>query len=112
MPKRGIYRIIHTSKSSINHHMPLFNQGDRTMSHQEVKLLDQVRNTLRRKHYSYETEKQYVYWIRKYILFHIKKHPREMGQKEVEAFLTPVFNRDKISFNLAEMVMIGKLIAP
>lgn len=58
------------------------------MSHQEVKLLDQVRNTLRRKHYSYKTEKQYVYWIRKYILFHNKKHPREMGQKEVEAFLT------------------------
>ena len=58
------------------------------MPDNRIKLLDQVRNTLRRKHYSYQTEKQYVYWIRKFILFHDRTHPKVMGQKEIEAFLT------------------------
>src|ERR1043165_4099030 len=53
-----------------------------------VKLLDQVRQVLRVKHYSPRTENCYVQWIRRYILFHGKKHPREMGAREVEAFLT------------------------
>jgi len=52
------------------------------------KLLDQVRNTLRRRHYSIRTEEAYVGWIRRFILFHHKRHPREMGAAEVEAFLT------------------------
>ncbi len=52
------------------------------------KLLDQVRDTLRLKHYSYRTEESYVQWIRRYILFHNKRHPKEMGSAEVEAFLT------------------------
>lgn len=54
----------------------------------EPKLLDQVRATLRRKHYSYHTEKRYLAWIRRFILFHDKKHPKMMGQREIEAFLT------------------------
>jgi hypothetical protein len=52
------------------------------------KLLDQVRDIIRVKHYSYRTEESYVYWIRRYILFHQKRHPREMGGAELEAFLT------------------------
>jgi len=52
------------------------------------KLLDQVRDTLRLKHYAYRTEETYVQWIRRYILFHNKRHPREMGNTEVEAVLT------------------------
>ena len=52
------------------------------------KLLDQVRERLRLKHYSIRTEAQYVQWIRRFILFHDKRHPREMGAREVEAFLT------------------------
>jgi integron integrase len=52
------------------------------------KLLDQVRDVLRLKHYSYRTEQSYVNWIRRYILFHNKTHPREMGVPEIEAFLT------------------------
>lgn len=52
------------------------------------KLLDQVRERIRTKHYSIRTETQYVQWIRRYILFHGKRHPREMGAAEVEAFLT------------------------
>lgn len=52
------------------------------------KLLDQVREKLRLKHYSIRTEKQYVQWVRRFILFHGKRHPRDMGAPEVEAFLT------------------------
>jgi len=52
------------------------------------KLLDQVRETLRLRHYSRATEKTYVFWVRRYILFHHKRHPLEMGEREVEEFLT------------------------
>ncbi|MEW6165990.1 MAG: integron integrase [Pseudomonadota bacterium] len=52
------------------------------------KLLDQVRARIRVKHYSIRTEDQYLLWIRRFILFHGKRHPREMGAAEVEAFLS------------------------
>ena len=52
------------------------------------KLLDQVRNVLRRKHYSIHTEASYVDWIKRFILFHGKKHLNKMGSLEIERFLT------------------------
>jgi len=52
------------------------------------KLLDQVRDVLRLKHYSIRTEEAYVDWIKRFILFHGKRHPSDMGRAEVEAFLT------------------------
>ena len=52
------------------------------------KLLDNVRNVLRVRHYSYQTEKTYVHWIRQFIFFHKVTHPAEVGAAEVEAFLT------------------------
>lgn len=52
------------------------------------KLLDQVRDAIRLKHYSYRTEQTYIGWIRRYIIFHDKQHPKDMGGAEVEAFLT------------------------
>ena len=52
------------------------------------KLLDRVRQVLRRKHYSYRTEQSYIQWIKRYILFHNKRHPKEMGAPEIVAFLT------------------------
>src|SRR3546814_6328474 len=52
------------------------------------KLLDQVRQRLRVKHYSLRTEQAYVGWIRRFILANGKRHPRAMGEREVEAFLT------------------------
>ena len=51
------------------------------------KLLDQVRDTLRVKHYSIRTEQAYVDWIKQFIIFNDKRHPREMGEREVSAFL-------------------------
>jgi len=52
------------------------------------KLLDQVQDVIRLKHYSYRTEETYVHWIRRFILFHSKRHPKDMGVAEIEAFLT------------------------
>ncbi|NEP18708.1 MAG: hypothetical protein F6J97_17715 [Leptolyngbya sp. SIO4C1] len=52
------------------------------------KLLDQVRDAVRLKHYSYRTEQTYVQWIRRYILFHDKRHPREMGVPEIRVLCT------------------------
>jgi integron integrase len=52
------------------------------------RLLDLVRGRLRTLHYSYRTEQQYLGWIRRFILFHGKRHPTDMGVVEVEGFLT------------------------
>jgi len=60
------------------------------MSNQNTppKLLDQMRDRIRVKHYSIRTETQYIQWAKRFILFHNKRHPQEMGVTEVEAFLT------------------------
>lgn len=52
------------------------------------KLLDQVRDAIRLKHYSYRTEQTYIDWVYRFILFHDKRHPKDMGASEIEAFLT------------------------
>lgn len=52
------------------------------------KLLDQVRDVIRTKHYSLQTERSYTSWIKRFILFHAKQHPKDMGKLEIEQFLT------------------------
>src|SRR5688572_7954300 len=52
------------------------------------RLLDQMRERLRVQHYSLRTERAYVDWVRRFILFHGKRHPAEMGAPEMESFLT------------------------
>jgi integron integrase len=52
------------------------------------KLLDIMRDKIRFKHYSMSTERVYIYWAKKYILFHNKRHPKDMGKIEIEQFLT------------------------
>ncbi|MHB1301622.1 MAG: integron integrase [Burkholderiales bacterium] len=61
------------------------------------KLLDLVRDRIRAKHYSFRTEESYVGWIKRFIFFHGKRHPREMGAKEVEAFLSHLAVGRKVS---------------
>lgn len=55
---------------------------------QSPRLLDQVRGKIRLKHYSIRTEQAYVDWIKRFVLHFDKRHPSEMGAREVEAFLT------------------------
>ena len=52
------------------------------------KLLDQVRNVIRRKHYSIRTEQAYIDWIKRFVIYHGKRHPQEMAEREVADFLT------------------------
>lgn len=52
------------------------------------KLLDQVREAIRTKHYSYRTEQTYIEWIKRFILFHKKRHPKDMAAEEVQAYIT------------------------
>jgi hypothetical protein len=52
------------------------------------KLLDQVRDVIRRKHYSIRTEQAYIDWIKRFIIYHGKRHPGEMAEEEVAEFLT------------------------
>lgn len=54
----------------------------------QPKLLDQVRNLIRARHYSIRTEDTYIGWIKRFIFFHGKRHPKDMGEKEIEEFLT------------------------
>src|SRR5436190_8841659 len=61
------------------------------------RLLDQVRDALGARHYSFRTEQQYVGWIRRFILFHGKRHPRDMGGPEVESFLTDLAVHRKVA---------------
>src|SRR5262245_24946315 len=76
-----------TSPSDDSTEMP--RAVSRVLSHaRHPKLLDQVRRLLRTRHYRYRTEEAYVAWIRRFILFHHKRHPAEMGRVQIEAFLS------------------------
>jgi hypothetical protein len=57
------------------------------------KLLDQVRELLRMKHYSLRTEQAYVNWIKRYIFFHDKRHPVEMGEDEIKLFISDLASK-------------------
>ena len=61
------------------------------------KLLDQVQAVLRVKHYSIRTERVYLDWIKRYILFHNKTHPAQMGAPEIEAFLSHLAVAGKVA---------------
>ena len=61
------------------------------------KLLEQVKQKARLKNYSLRTEQAYVFWIRRFILFHGKRHPEQMGGSEVEAFLTDLAVRGRVA---------------
>ncbi|MGB5146355.1 MAG: integron integrase [Porticoccaceae bacterium] len=61
------------------------------------KLLDEVRARIRRLNYSIRTEDTYVDWVRRFVLFHAKRHPRDMGATEIEAFLTHLAVAGKVS---------------
>jgi len=61
------------------------------------RLPDQVRDAIRLRHYSRRTERAYVGWIRRFILFHGKRHPRAMGADEVTAFLSALARDQRVS---------------
>lgn len=64
---------------------------------QQPRLLDRLRDRIRLKHYSIRTEHAYADWVRRFILFHGKRHPSELGVQEVEAFLTHLAVERRVS---------------
>jgi integron integrase len=73
------------------------------------RLLDLVRDALRRRHYSYRTEQSYVDWVRRFVLFHGRRHPREMGADEVTAFLTHLARERSVSASTQNQALAALL---
>ena len=73
------------------------------------RLLDRVREVLRLHHYSRRTEKAYVHWIRRYSLFHNKRHPSEMGADEVTRFLVRQGKGDKDRVTLLPAAVVPEI---
>jgi integron integrase len=63
----------------------------------EPRLLDRLRDAISTRHYSHRTEKQYVAWVRRYIIFNGRRHPRDLGGPEVEAFLSHLATHRRVS---------------
>ncbi|MDH7560809.1 MAG: phage integrase N-terminal SAM-like domain-containing protein, partial [bacterium] len=68
-----------------------------TQNPTKPKLLDQVRSAIRTRHYSPRTEDAYVQWIKRFIFFHRVRHPAEMGEPEINAFLTHLALKEQVS---------------
>jgi site-specific recombinase XerD len=60
-------------------------------------LLNMVKTDLRAKHYSERTEKTYINWIRSYIIFHNKQHPKDLGTEEIKKFINNLADEGKVS---------------
>ena len=73
-----------------------------------TKLLNQIRERIRTKHYSLRKEQTYVQWIRRFILFHDKRHPEELGAPEVEAFLTNLATEPNVSASTQTQAREGR----
>src|SRR6266511_120829 len=69
------------------------------------KLLDQVRGAIRMRHYSVRTEEAYVSWIKRFILFHGKRHPLGMGEAEITQFLSALAVRGQVSASTQDQAL-------
>jgi site-specific recombinase XerD len=83
-----------------------------TPAFRSTRLLDQLREQIRYLHYSLRTEEAYVYWVKNFVRFHRLKHPRDMGQAEVEAFLTYLATQRKVSVSTHRQALIVKPATP
>ena len=73
----------------------------------EPKLLDRLRTTIRARHYSRSTEKAYVSWVKRFIFFHGKRHPKEMGEQKVTAFLNHLATKANVSASTQNQELLG-----
>ncbi len=76
---------------------PSLAKEDNLSSRHSPRLLDQVRAAIRVRHYSLRTEQTYVYWIKRFIVFHGKRHPKDMGHNEIGQFLSALAVEQKVS---------------
>ena len=80
-----------------------------TPAPQSPKLLDRVRAKVRLLHYSHRTEEAYVHWIKRYILFHNKQHPMQMGEAEIEAFLSHLAVKERVAASTQNQALAALL---
>jgi len=76
---------------------------------QPKRLLDQLRDAIRLKHYSPRTEEAYADWVARFIRFHHKRHPQEMGSPEIEAFLTHLAVEKNVSASTQNQALCALL---
>jgi hypothetical protein len=81
-PRQSLQRVARMARTPVGH---------------KPKLLDQVREAIRIRHYSVRTEEAYVSWIKRFILFHGKRHPLEMGEDEITRFLSALAVHEQVS---------------
>ncbi len=94
---RGVHpvqqtRSIKTNPDSVNER-----PADTSKTEHKPKLLDRLREALRARHYSRRTEQTYCHWIKRFIFFHKVRHPAEMAEPEINAFLTHLAVEEKVS---------------
>ena len=76
---------------------------------QKPKLLDRLREALRSRHYSRRTEQTYCHWIKRFIFFHNKRHPVEMAEPEINAYLTHLAVKEKVSASTQKQALSALL---
>ena len=82
------------------------------MGNPPLRLLDMVRQSIRLKGYSIRTEKSYVSWIKRFILFNGKRHPQDMGKLEIEAFLSNLVLKRNVSSSTQNQAFNAILLPP
>ena len=92
--------------SSLAQH-PVGAQGKKLLDQACTELVECVSDQLRIKHYSLRTEHSYTFWARQYILFHNKRHPRDMGANEINAFISHLALERKVAASTHTVLAVG-----
>ena len=75
-------------------------------------LLEAVRQAIRVRHYSFRTERSYVHWIRRFVVFHGRRHPRELGAEAVSSFLSSLANARHVAAATQNQALAALLFRP
>jgi hypothetical protein len=86
--------------------------SNQTNGEQSPRLLEQVKNAIQVRHYSIRTEQAYIHWIKNYIYFHNKKHPKDMGDVEITAFLSHLASVKNVSASTQNQALNAKTAIP
>jgi len=86
-----------TPPATIRSGTPVRHSSGTPETAEKPKLLDRLREALRARHYSRRTEQTYCHWVKRFIFFHNKRHPIEMGEHEINAYFTHLAVKEKVS---------------
>jgi integron integrase len=88
---------------------PAASQSGRSPAARAPRLLDRVRTVLRTRHYSARTEEAYVHWIRRFVLFHEKRHPADLAEPDIERFLSALATERHVSASTQNQALAALL---